>query len=310
MPELFLHSDGSERVPYRSEAFPLHLSNCALSMYPGMCCISHWHEGHEFIVVEKGRCIFRVNGRPVPLNTGEGLYLAPRNVHSIEAVNHKDCEHLCVVFPSALLAASPHITETIQARLSVHAASHCLRLLPSVPGHRSVIEGLLRLRQAMEHIAPETELVCLSILYQLIADLGNAVHGETVFPKTDPHLAQLKDMIGYIRLHADKKLTLSDIARAGKLSRSACETVFTRILHTSPIQYVLDCRLEKGMELLISTSLSITEIAQICGFCSGSYFAEQFRKRVRCTPGAFRRKSLSAQEQPYSCPANSNPPTS
>ena len=296
MLELSLHSDGSERVPYRCAAFPLHLSSCALSMYPGMRCVSHWHDDHEFIVVEKGRCIFRVNGRPVPLSAGEGLYLAPRNVHSVEAVNQEDCEHLCVVFPTALLAASPHIAETIQARLAVHEAAHCLRLLPSVPGHRSVMEDLLRLRQAMQRGAPETELVCLSILYRLIADLGDAVHGETVFPQTDRSLAQLKDMIGYIRLHADQKLTLADIARAGKLSRSACEAVFTRILHTSPIQYVLDCRLEKGMELLSSTSLSVTEIAHACGFCSGSYFAEQFRKRVRCTPGAFRRNSAPTQD--------------
>ncbi len=295
MSEIFLRSDGSERVLYRSDSFPMYLSSCALSLYPGMCCASHWHEDHEFIVVEKGRCVFRVNGLPVPLSAGEGLYLAPRNVHSVETVNGEDCEHLCVVFPTALLAPSAHMAGVIRDRLAVHEASHCLRLLPSVPGHREVIEGLLRLQEIVSQNTPDTELLCLSALYRLIADLGGAVRGETVFPKADRSLAQLKDMIGYIRLHADKKLTLSDIARAGRLSRSACENAFARVLHTSPMQYVLDCRLEKGMELLLSTALSITEIAHTCGFCSGSYFAEQFRRRARCTPGAYRKRQSAGQ---------------
>jgi AraC family transcriptional regulator, melibiose operon regulatory protein len=97
-------------------------------------------------------------------------------------------------------------------------------------------------------------------------------------------------MIRYIHLHADRKLTLLDIARAGKLSRSSCESAFGRVLHTSPIQYLLNFRLEKGLELLLSTSLTVTEIAQQCGFCSGSYFAEQLRKRSGVAPGEYRKK--------------------
>ena len=290
MIELKFHSDGSERVPYLSDTFPLYVSSCALSMYPGMRCVSHWHEDHEFILVEKGRCVFRVNGLPVALSAGEGLYLAPRNVHSVEAVNGEDCEHLCVVFPTALLGASAHIAGRVQAHLAVHEASHYLRLVPGVPKHHEIINTLMRLKRIIRKDAREAELESLGTIYQLIADLGDAVRSEEALSKTDRNLGEIKDMIAYIQLHADQKLTLSDIARAGKLSRTSCENAFRRVLHTSPVQYLIDCRLERGMELLISTSLSVSEIAYTCGFCSGSYFAEQFRKRSGCTPGEFRRK--------------------
>jgi AraC-like DNA-binding protein/mannose-6-phosphate isomerase-like protein (cupin superfamily) len=290
MIELKLYSDGSERVPYRSGAFPLHVSSCALSMYPGMRCVSHWHGDHEFIVVEKGRCVFRVNGLPVALSAGEGLYVAPRNVHGVEAVNGEDCEHLCVVFPTALLGASAHMKDVIQTRLAVHEASRFVHLLPSVPKHREVLRGLVRLGHIVRQNARDAELLCLSVLYQLIADLAAAVRDEAALSKTDRNLSQIKDMIAYIQLHADRKLTLSDIARAGRLGRTSCENAFRRVLHTSPVQYLTDCRLERGMELLISTSLSVTEIAYACGFCSGSYFAEQFRRRSGCAPGDFRKK--------------------
>lgn len=290
MIELSVQSDGLERVPYKSGDFPLHLSGCALSMYPGLRCVSHWHDDYEFAVVRKGRMRYRVNGLPVTVSAGEGLYVAPRNVHSTEAIDGRDCEYLCVVFPAALLTTSAHIADLIRERLRGHEASHCLRLLPSVPQHREVIEGLLRLERIAGQNAPDTELLCLSALYRLIADLGAAVRDEAALPKTDRSLAQIKDMIGYIQLHSEKKLTLADIARAGKLSRTSCENAFRRILHTSPIQYLIDRRLEKGMELLLSTPLSVTEIAYACGFCSGSYFTEQFRRRSGYAPGDFRRK--------------------
>ena len=298
MVELRLHSDGSERVPYRSESFPLHMSRCALSMYPGMCCTSHWHDDHEFIVVQTGCCVFRVNGLPVSLASGEGLYLAPRNMHSVEAVNGEDCEYLCAVFPTALLGASPKIAEALRAHLAAHEASRYLRLLPAAPGHQAVIRDLLRLQAVAAHTGPDAELLCLSTLYQLAADLGNAIPGETAIEKPDRGLAQLRDMIGYIRLHAAQPLTVSDIARAGRVSRSGCENTFARILHTSPMRYVTDSRLEMGMDLLLSTALSISEIAHACGFCSGSYFAEQFHRRMGCTPGAFRKKHRGQSGDP------------
>ncbi len=295
MIELKLHSDGSERVPYQSGAFPLHLSVCTLSMYPGMSCVSHWHDDYEFAVALKGRFVCRVNGVPVPVSAGEGLYVAPRNVHSMEAVGGEDCEYLCAVFPAALLSASRHITDVIQASLAVHEAAHFLRLLPSVPQHREVLQGLKRLERIVYGNERDAELRSLGVIYQLIADLGASVRDEAALSEPDRNLSQIKDMIGYIRLHADRKLTLSDIARAGKLSRTSCENAFRRMLHVSPVQFLINCRLERGMELLISTPLSITEIAYACGFSSGSYFAEQFRKRAGCSPADFRKKQLSPQ---------------
>ena len=48
-------------------------------------------------------------------------------------------------------------------------------------------------------------------------------------------------------------------------------------------------RLEKGMELLRSTDLPVTEIAALCGYSGSSYFAERFRQIKGCTPMQYRR---------------------
>ena len=48
-------------------------------------------------------------------------------------------------------------------------------------------------------------------------------------------------------------------------------------------------RLEKGMELLKSTSLTVTEIAGACGFNSASYFTELFTRQKGVSPKAYRK---------------------
>ena len=47
--------------------------------------------------------------------------------------------------------------------------------------------------------------------------------------------------------------------------------------------------LEKSKILLNNEDLSITEVALECGFNSGSYYAELFKKYNGCTPRNFRK---------------------
>ena len=55
--------------------------------------------------------------------------------------------------------------------------------------------------------------------------------------------------------------------------------------------YVLNMRIDKAKELLLYTSMSISEIGEQVGFSSNSYFCKQFRKATSVTPQMFREKN-------------------
>ena len=70
-------------------------------------------------------------------------------------------------------------------------------------------------------------------------------------------------------------------------------TAFTKycrkITNTSPAKCLARCRLGRAAHLLkAEPQLTITQIAFECGFSSSQYFAVEFRKRYKCTPGAYR----------------------
>ena len=79
-------------------------------------------------------------------------------------------------------------------------------------------------------------------------------------------------------------ISLADIAASANISQSECCRLFRRILHQSPNEYVISCRISKSLGLLAEGRLSMTEIAGLCGFQSSSYFSETFKKVIGMSP--------------------------
>ena len=77
-------------------------------------------------------------------------------------------------------------------------------------------------------------------------------------------------------------------------SRRAFYYEWNRKFSMSPKQMQLEAKLQKAQCLLVASSLSISEIAQDCGFSSHRYFHECFMRQYLCTPGEYRRRYKSA----------------
>jgi len=73
------------------------------------------------------------------------------------------------------------------------------------------------------------------------------------------------------------------------LSRFHFARAFKQSEGLTPHGLVLERRLAKARELLIRTSLSLSEIASAVGFADQSHFTRRFREVVGASPGQFRR---------------------
>ena len=58
------------------------------------------------------------------------------------------------------------------------------------------------------------------------------------------------------------------------------------------LAYLTNIRMEKAKKLLLSTSLSITEIAQQCGYGDYRVFTKVFKKTEGSTPSQYQRDFL------------------
>ena len=88
----------------------------------------------------------------------------------------------------------------------------------------------------------------------------------------------------------DQNQLISDIIETHGFSVSHFIRTFKKIYHITPLQYVLQLRLAKSVDLLESSDLNITEIAYQCGFSDSNYFSRIFKQRMNQSPGQFRKK--------------------
>lgn len=103
---------------------------------------------------------------------------------------------------------------------------------------------------------------------------------------SDPQVARaFAEMVA----HPGAPHSVSSLARAAFLSRSAFEARFNRAVGRSPMIVLRDIRMRQAAEQLESTTMTVDAIARHAGYASRSSFVRAFRKAHDCDPTSYRR---------------------
>ncbi|MEC7262159.1 MAG: AraC family transcriptional regulator [Bacteroidota bacterium] len=96
----------------------------------------------------------------------------------------------------------------------------------------------------------------------------------------------------YIEEHFDKPLNLDRLSNVGFISKYHLLRLFKRYYGQTPMQYLIDKRLEKSKKHL-KNGMSISETCYLVGFESPSSFSTLFKKKTGSKPSAFQKKQFS-----------------
>lgn len=287
MIEMNVTEDLSEVVKYNTLNMPIKVMHNRLSCYQNLSAACHWHEDVEFIIVLRGEMNFFVEGKVYLLRENMGIFINSNRLHYGFSENNEDCEFLCILFHPRLISINPYIESTYVSSF-IHSRSLSTILLnPLIAWKEQLIQYVKQVFNLFETRTEGYELLVQSILFSIWRLLYSYSATENELEKK-VEMLELKNMIRFIQSHHAKKITLHQIAGAGMVSRSKCCILFKEHLSLSPIQYLMKYRLEKSKKLLINHSLTVSDIAQECGFSSSSYFTEIFHREVGMTPTIFR----------------------
>ena len=90
-----------------------------------------------------------------------------------------------------------------------------------------------------------------------------------------------------MHLHVDRPWTIAQLAKAAALSRSAFFDRFTRTVGVPPMEYLSAWRMEIAKELLRSSNLAVSEVAERVGYGSTSTFSVAFSRHVGRPPSRY-----------------------
>lgn len=99
----------------------------------------------------------------------------------------------------------------------------------------------------------------------------------------------------YIKQYMDEnysqKIKLDDLASLAFMNKFYLVHEFKKYIGKTPINYLVDRRVDASKELLATTNLSIEKIAEKVGFSSQSYFNQVFKKKLGTSPTQYRRSA-------------------
>lgn len=95
----------------------------------------------------------------------------------------------------------------------------------------------------------------------------------------------------FLRNNCCTSLTIDQIAEQFYFSRSYLSHVFKVVTGYTIVEYIMICRVQRACELLVKTSLSITDIATQTGFGNITYFERVFKRTKDITPLKYRKQN-------------------
>ena len=229
----------------------------------------HSHDFYEVIYFQRGGGEKMVNGRPVSVCEGSLMILRPGDSHYFLSQTDSVRIISASVRPAEFRRICGVFDEGLSGRIDTESAP------PMVKG----ITSLSAVSREDHHRTDEREeKLWLCEALKAYLDACDEVDGDG-----------LTAALARMREEKNLRLGIAALERESGYSRSHLNRLLRERYGTSPKRYINGLRLERSRELLISTDLSVSEIAEAVGFLSESHFSKVFLERFALTPAQLRR---------------------
>lgn len=111
---------------------------------------------------------------------------------------------------------------------------------------------------------------------------------------TDPVYSEdILRALHYMEAHLSESIKLEALAKIAGLSPTGLIWKFDRQLKTTPMQYLIQLRMQLAKQLLLESDLTVTQVAEKCGYTDVYYFSNAFRQHTGINPTTFRKSPIA-----------------
>jgi len=152
--------------------------------------------------------------------------------------------------------------------------------------------ALLSRPSTLEHSFPceqnlfEFDVQASGILTQLLVECISSAGISNQLKHIPP---KVNDIHNYLTTHYAEKVTLDCLAAKFSLDPLYLQKLFKKYIGQSPIEYMIHLRMIRAKNLLRTSPMSISEIANSVGIENISHFSRQFKRHENMTPSQYRK---------------------
>lgn len=240
--------------------------------------IPHTHRFAELFYVKSGQGNFIVEEKKFPIIKNDLIIINPNVEHTEVSRDGTPLEYIALG------------VEKLQFSFDRNEEYFLLNCSASPYRLESYFASIL---DEVEQASAGYEMICQNLLELLCLYLNRSAgfDSEVVASRnTNRECSRLKR---YIDSNYQDDITLDSLAGMAHLNKYYFVHAFTKFYGQSPMSYLAMRRIQASCDLLETTDFSISEIAQLSGFSSSSYFSQCFRKNCGMTAAAYRREKMA-----------------
>lgn len=244
--------------------------------------IPHTHGCAELFYVVSGRGQFHLPGGLVPVDQDNLVVVSPQVEHTEVSLNASPLEYIVLGVEG--------MDVVIDAMGDKRYGVFNFRT--------SRDEILFYLRSILREIGDKDqgyELVCQNLLEIFLAKLMRNVEFQLSPSPSHRSSKECGNVKRYIDTHFKENLSLDTLAELVHVNKYYLVHSFSKEYGISPINYLIERRIRESCFLLESTNHSLSQIAQMLGFSSPSYFSQSFRRMQGMNPMEYRKRCRAAQ---------------
>jgi len=152
---------------------------------------------------------------------------------------------------------------------------------------------LISFKESISYLIDHPQLADEAMIELKLRELILLILKEEVGTSINDFFAHLFDPVIYnleqsIQQNIFSNLSIDELAFLNNMSKSTFKRKFKNIYAQSPQKYITAAKIERSQHLLKTTNLSITEIADSCGFDGISTFNRNFKNIVGDSPSNYR----------------------
>lgn len=243
----------------------------------------HCHSYYELSYVSVGERYEICDGKSHLVGAGSLFFIPPLASHANKNISPVDV---------VVIQFSPSFLYGNSSRLGGLAPVRPEGASPAISPSENV-RGILRKISdfclAVREPSAAAELLRGSLILELISALIS--EGELILSASSnvsTGMPELDAVINHILSHPDTRTDMKQAARIANMSYYAFSRMFKEVIGVNFSDYCNIIRIRLAEELLITTTLPVSEVAEKAGIGTQSYFSRLFRQQSGMSPTEYR----------------------
>ena len=246
----------------------------------------HTHPFTELFYVVDGKGEFNIQGQRFPVKANDFVIINPQVEHTELSSPDEPLEYIVLGINGLSFSNLTPVSE----------GGHPFSFFNLRDEQKDILRYLNAMVQEATAQPMSYELVCHNLLEILLIKILRHQHFDLEVGKQSKATKDISFIKHYLETYYHESIQLEDLASMTHLSRFYISHSFKKEIGMSPMEYLIDIRIKESKILLRTTNYSISQVADIVGFTTPTYFSKQFRKSTGISPTDYREQYQGVQK--------------